>query len=222
MKILLHDNLRDWLIFQIRAAGFTASHHDIPQHSVGDDSDGRGKQGDIIMNGRGSIFGDDTVIDISRPHTHTGEGHPKPTALQTAARAKYTKHHRGYQALGIGFFPFIVDTMGRLHDDALRTIWHLASRQIARNYARRGWQTGGRHLRDYQRDCARRARFLALECAMCEAAAGVRQRLPLAASRGIPHDGGHFTQSRGEGRTARRQWAFHDPEVGTGFDLGGG
>ena len=38
----------------------------------------------------------------------------------------------------------------------------------------------------------------------------------------IPHDGGHFTQSRGEGRTARRQWAFHDPEVGTGFDLGGG
>ena len=112
--------------------------------------------------------------------------------------------------------------MGRLHEDALRTIWHLASRQIARNYARRGWQTGGRHLRDYQRDCARRARFLALECAMCEAAAGVRQRLPLAASRGIPHDGGHFTHSRGAGRTARRQWAFHDPEVGTGFDLGGG
>ena len=95
------------------------------------------------MNGRGSIFGDDTVIDISRPHTHTGEGHPKPTALQTAARAKYTKHHRGYQALGIGLLPFIVDTMGRLHDDALRTIWHLASRQIARNYVRRGWQAGG-------------------------------------------------------------------------------
>ena len=39
---------------------------------------------------------------------------------------------------------------------------------------------------------------------------------------GIPHDGGHFARSRGEGRTARRQWAFHDPEVGTGFDLGGG
>ena len=113
-------------------------------------------------------------------------------------------------------------------------------------------------MSDYQRDCARRARFLALECAMYEAAAGVRHRLPLAASRyntlqvqcstgvmyctvpivpmaagvrhrlplaasrGIPHDGGHFTQSRGAGRTARRQWAFHDPEVGTGFDLGGG
>ena len=29
-------------------------------------------------------------------------------------------------------------------------------------------------------------------------------------------------QSRGDGRTTRRQWAFHDPEVGTGFDLGGG
>ena len=57
---------------------------------------------------------------------------------------------------------------------------------------------------------------------MCEAVAGVRQRLPLAASRGIPHDGGHFTQTRGEGRAARRQWAFHDPGIDTGFDLGGG
>ena len=129
-------------------AGYTASHHDIPQHYDGADSDGRGKQGDIIINGRGSIFGYDTVIDVSRPHTHTGEGHHKPTALHTCARAKYTKHHRGYQAFGIGFLPFIVDTMGRLHDDALRTIWHLASRQIARNYVHRGWQAGGRHERD--------------------------------------------------------------------------
>ena len=71
-------------------------------------------------------------------------------------------------------------------------------------------------------DCASRARFLALECAMCEAVAGVRQRLPLAASRGIPQDGGHFSQPRGAERTARRQWAFHDPVVGTGFDLRGG
>ena len=61
------------------------------------------KQGDIIINGRGSIFGYDIVIDVSRPHTHTGEGHPKPTALQTCARAKYAKHHRWYQALGLGF-----------------------------------------------------------------------------------------------------------------------
>ena len=38
----------------------------------------------------------------------------------------------------------------------------------------------------------------------------------------LPFDGGHFTQPRGEGRTAHRQRAFHDPEVGTGFDLGGG
>ena len=168
------------------------------------------------------IFGYDTVVHVSRPHTHTGEGHTNPTALQTCARAKYTKHHSGYKALGNGFFPFVVDTLGRLHDDALRTMWHLASRQIARNCQRRGWQSGGRHLSDYQRDCARRARFLALECAMCEAVAGVRQRLPLAASRGIPHYAGRFTQVRGEGRTARRQWAFHDLEVGTGVDLGGG
>ena len=38
------------------------------------------------------------------------------------AQAKYTKHHRGYKALGIGFSPLVVDTVGRLHDDALRTI----------------------------------------------------------------------------------------------------
>ena len=57
---------------------------------------------------------------------------------------------------------------------------------------------------------------------MCEALAGVRLRLPLAASRGIPQDGGHFSQPRGAERTARRQWAFHDPVVGTGFDLGCG
>ena len=32
----------------------------------------------------------------------------------------------------------------------------------------------------------------------------------------------HFMQTRGDGRTSRRQWALHDPEIGTGFDLGGG
>ena len=159
--------MRDWVIFQFRAAGLTASHHDIPQHHGGADSDGRGKQGDIIIDGRGGIFGYDTVVDVSRPHTHTGDGRTKPTALHACARTKYTKHHGGYQALGIGFFPFVVDTLGRLHDDALRTIWHLASRQIARNYQRRGWQAVGLQVRDYQRDCARRARFLALECSMC-------------------------------------------------------
>ena len=45
---------------------------------------------------------------------------------------------------------------------------------FARNYQRGGWQVGRRHTRDCQHDCARRARFLALECAMCEAVAGVR------------------------------------------------
>ena len=210
------------MIFQFRAAGLTASHYDIPQHNDGADNDGRGMQSDIINNGRGGIFGHDTVIDVSRPHTHDGAGHIKPTALQAWARTKYTKHHRGYKALGIGFFPFVVDTLGRLHDDALRTIWHLVSRQIARYYKRCGWQAGGRHLRDYQQDCARCARFLALDCAMCEAVAGVRQRSPMAASRGMPTDGGHFLQPRGVDREGHRQWAFHHPVVGTGFDLGGG
>ena len=33
---------------------------------------------------------------------------------------------------------FVVDALGSLYDDAVRTIWHLASRQIAGNYLRRG------------------------------------------------------------------------------------
>ena len=80
----------------------------------------------------------------------------------------------------------------------------------------------GRHLRDYRQDCARRARFRVLECAMREAVAGVRQRLPPKVSRRIPTDGGLFLQSRGAGRTGPREWAFHHPVVWTGFDLGGG
>ena len=157
-----------------------------------------------------------------RPHTHTAAGELKATALQTAAASKYRKHHAGYRALGIGFVPFIVDSLGRLHDDAQRILWHLAGRQIARNYQRRGWQAGGRHLRDYQRDHARRARFLALECAMYGAVAGVRQRMPPSISTGIPADGGRHLHPRGATTTCNRQWAFHDPEIGTGFDLGGG
>ena len=139
-----------WFIFQFRAAGLTASHQDVPHHNDGADNDGRGRQGDIIIHGRGGIFGHDTVIDVSRQHTHDGAGHITSTSLQACARTKYTKHHRRYKALGIGFFPFVVDTLGRLHDDALRTIWHLASRQIARNYKHRGWEAGGQHLRDYR------------------------------------------------------------------------
>ena len=51
-------------------------------------------------------------------------------------------HRQGYQALGIGFVPFVVNTLGRMHEDELRTVWHRsqlpAPRQIARNYQRRG------------------------------------------------------------------------------------
>ena len=160
IRQLLHDNLRDWIIFQFRAGGLAASHHDVPQHREDGDEDGRGKQGDILIHGQGGIFGHDTVLDVSRPHTHTTAGELKATALQAAAASKYRKHHAGYRALGIGFVPFIVDSLGRLHDDAQRILWHLAGKQIARNYQRRGWQAGGRHLRDYQRDHAQSARFL--------------------------------------------------------------
>ena len=187
IRQLLHDNLRDWIIFLFRAGGLAASHHDVPQHREDGDEDGRGKQGDILIEGQGGIFGHDTVLDVSRPHTHTAAGELKATALQTAAASKYRKHHAGYRALGIGFVPFIVDSLGRLHDDAQRILWHLA----------------GRH-------------------AMYGAVAGVRQRMPPSISTGIPADGGRHLHPRGATTTCNRQWAFHDPEIGTGFDLGGG
>ena len=90
-----------------------------------------------------------------------------------------------YNTLGIGFFPFVVDTLGRLHADARRALWHLASRQVARDYQRRGYPGGEGVRPDFQRDSARRARLLVLECAMQQAVAGVRQRLPPEVSRAI-------------------------------------
>ena len=57
---------------------------------------------------------------------------------------------------------------------------------------------------------------------MYGAVAGVRQRMPPSISTGIPADGGRHLHPRGATTTCNRQWAFHDPEIGTGFDLGGG
>ena len=118
-------------------------------------------------------------------HTHDAQGQVKPRALQDCACAKYSKHRRGYHANGIGFFPFVVDTLCRLHADARRALWHLASRQIARHYQRRGYPGGAGVRSDFQQDCARRARLLVLECAMQQAVAGVRQRLPPDVSRAV-------------------------------------
>ena len=42
----------------------------------------------------------------------------------------YTKHSQGHQTLGIGCLPFVVDIPGRMHDDALRTIWHKKRTQL--------------------------------------------------------------------------------------------
>ena len=94
-------NMREWVIFQFRAAGLMASHQDIPQHNNGGDNDGRGKPGDTIVHGRGGIFGHDTVIDVSRPHTHDGAGHIKPRTLQACAGTTYTR----IQSTWHRFFP---------------------------------------------------------------------------------------------------------------------
>ena len=107
-----------------------------------------------------------------------------------------------------------IDTLGRLHADARRTLWHLASRQVARHYQRRGYPGGAGVRPDFQRDSARRARLLVLECAMQQAVAGVRQRLPPDVSRAVQ---------------VRRAPFLPPPGVGSqgshfigGSDLGGG
>ena len=55
-----------------------------------------------------------------------------------------------------------IDTLGRLHADARRTLWHLASRQVAHHYQRRGYPVGRGGHPDYQQDCARSARLVKL------------------------------------------------------------
>ena len=67
---------------------------------------------------------------------------------------------------------------------------------------------------DYQHDCARRARLLVLECAMHEAVAGVRQRLPPDVSRTVHVSSGHFLRHHGAG--------FQGSHLLGGFDFGGG
>ena len=156
----------------------------------------------------------DTVLDVSRPHTHDAQGQVKPRGLQDCACAKYSKHRRGYHALGIGFFPFVVDTLGRLHADARRALRHLASRQVARHYQRRGYPGGEGVRSEFQQDCARRARLLVLECGMQQAVAGVRQRLPPALARAVRARSGPFPRRQG--------WGSHDSHFVRGSDFGGG
>ena len=62
---------------------------------------------------------------------------------------------------------------------------NIQSRQVARHYQRRGYPGGEGVHPDFQQDSARRARLLVLECAMQQAVAGVRQRLPPDVSRAV-------------------------------------
>ena len=67
---------------------------------------------------------------------------------------------------------------------------------------------------DFQQDCARRARLLVLECAMQQAVAGVRQRLPPDVSRAVHVSSGHFLRHQGVGSQGSHFLG--------GFDFGGG
>ena len=102
----------------------------------------------------------------------------------------------------------------RLHADARRTLWHLASRQVARHYQRRGYPGGEGVRPDFQRDSARRARLLVLECAMQQAVAGVRQRLPPDFARAVHARSGPFPRRQG--------WGSNDSHFVGSSDFGGG
>ena len=79
---------------------------------------------------------------------------------------------------------------------------------------RRGYPGGEGVRSDFQQDCARRARLLVLECAMQQAVAGVRQRLPPDISRAVHVRSGHFLRLQDVGSQASHFMG--------GFDSGGG
>ena len=188
-----HDNLRRWLCRQLRAAQFSCcdEEHRIPP--VADD----GRRGDIYLQAETSALGSATVIDITRTHTHTASGEHKPKPLGERASAKYSKYSQGYKAQAIGFFPFVVDTLGRLHDDAVRCLWHVGRRQTARSFYYRGLDASARDLVAYQRESARRLRCFFLECSMRAAVDGALQRLPARLLAHLPRDGAHALGVRG-------------------------
>lgn len=63
------------------------------------------------------------------------------------------------------------------------------------------------------------ARYLALECAMCRAVAGVQQHLPpLGSDAFLPM----ADSPRGAPSMGDIKWAFYQSNLGTGFELGGG
>ena len=89
------------------------------------------------------------VIDVARVHTHNkagqdcrrgaGSGSARPTAhLLSRANDKYAKHAKPYQRLNIAFLPVVADTAGRLHEDAVRLLYHVATIQATGNVDNEG------------------------------------------------------------------------------------
>jgi hypothetical protein len=90
------------------------------------------------------------VIDGSRMHTHDkdgdtsqhGPGHRhagRPTKhLQPKADNNYRKHTLTYKALNTAFFPVIADTVGSLHEDAVRLLYHAVTVKASGNVDNEG------------------------------------------------------------------------------------
>ena len=138
----LHRILRD-----LPRVTSTTDKSDIPTHeSVGTgQAAAQREQGDIYLklpeHGHlASVIGCcELVIDVTRTHTHTKVGGPLGRkVLQEKAAAKYRKHTQPYKSLHIALLPVVADTVGCLHEDAVRLLYHAATVKASGNVDNEG------------------------------------------------------------------------------------
>jgi hypothetical protein len=148
--IALHDQFQAGLhrlLRDLTGVTSTTDKSDIPTHaSVGTGHAGaQREQGDIYLklpeNGHlASVIGHrELVSDVSRKHTHTKASAPAGRrALKARADAKYRKHTHPYKALNIALLPVVADTVGYLHEDAVRLLYHAATVKASGNVDNEG------------------------------------------------------------------------------------
>ena len=196
----LHDQFQNALHGILRRLPGVSSCIDktqIPTHgsasAVGTSAAAQFQQGDIYFRlpDQGHLArlcgSQELVIDVICVHTHAkdgrdnrlrpGNGSDRPMAhLQSRANQKYTKHTPPYQRLHIAFLPVVADTAGRLHEDAVRLLYHVATIQATGNVDNEGLI--GRARQDHRFGYRRASIFRRLQAdlGLLLAALGAQQR----------------------------------------------
>ena len=146
----LHDRFQAGLHGILRAlpgVTSTTDKHAIPTHAAVDSGQARAQreQGDIYVklpaSGHlASVIGKpDLVIDVTRAHTHTQRGVAiGRQLLQHKADAKYRKHTQPYTSQHIAFLPVVTDTVGHMHADAVRLLYHATAVKASGNVDNEG------------------------------------------------------------------------------------